>query len=209
MKKVLFGILALMTAVVFTQCSVGRQIKEAKALADCKFQITSADSIYLAGIDVREFRTISNPSELDLARFPRLGVALLRREVPLSLRLNLSIMNPTNSVAAVNQLEYKILLADTELFQGLLDRRIEVPADSGRTTIPISLSTNAYQLISNQQTRDDFLAMMQALAGKADAKPAVLTIQVKPTLAVGDKQVDYPGYITIKQEITSKTFLGY
>lgn len=198
-----------MAAVVFTQCSVGRQIKEAKALADCKYQITSADSIYLAGIDVREFRSITNPTELDLARFPRLGVALLRRDVPLNLRLNLSIMNPTNRVAAVNQLEYRILLAETELFKGLLDRRIEVSPDSGKTIVPISLSTNAYQLLSNQQTRDDFMAMVQALSGKADAKPAVLTIQVKPTLAVGDKQVDYPGYITIKQEITSKTFLGY
>ncbi|HEV7348169.1 hypothetical protein [Telluribacter sp.] len=209
MKKITFGIVALLVALVFSQCSVSRQIKEAKALADCKYNITSADSIYLAGIDVREFRAIRNPSDVDLARFPRLGVALLRRDVPLNLRLNLSIMNPTNRVAAVNQLEYKILLADTELFNGLLNRRIEVAPDSGRTIVPVSLNTNAYELISNPQTRADFMAMLEALSGKADAKPTVLTIQVRPTLSVGDKQVDYPGYITIKQEVTSKTFLGY
>jgi hypothetical protein len=201
--------LALVAVFVLSQCSVGRQIKEAKALADCKYQIASTDSIYLAGIDIREFQAIRNPTEMDLARFPRLGVALLRRDVPLNLRMNIDITNPTNRLAAVNQLEYKILLADAELFSGLLDRRIQVAPDSGVTRVPISLKTNAYSLLTNQQTRDQFIEMVQALSGRADAKPTVLTIQIRPTLAVGNKQVDYPGYITIRQEITSKTFLGY
>jgi hypothetical protein len=201
--------LALVAVFVLSQCSVGRQIKEAKALANCKYHIASADSIYLAGIDIREFQAIRNPTEMDLARFPRLGVALLRRDVPLNLRMNIDITNPTNRLAAVNQLEYKILLADAELFSGLLDRRIQVAPDSGVTRVPISLKTNAYNLLTNQQTRDQFIEMVQALSGRADAKPTVLTIQIRPTLAVGNKQVDYPGYITIRQEITSKTFLGY
>jgi hypothetical protein len=208
MKKIMSIAGLLAVVFFFSQCSVSKQIKEAKTLGDCKYAITSIDSVYLAGMDVRDLRNIKSIKDFDPTKYPQLGLALLRKKVPLDLRVNLDINNPTNRVAAVNQMEYIVLLSDNEIFKGLLNRRIEVPPGTGSTKVPIHLSTNAYDLLMNDQTRDSFIDMVQALSGKDSAKPARLTVKIKPTLAVGDKQVNYPGYITFEQEITSNMILG-
>ncbi len=208
MKKII-GIVALVGVIAFfSQCSVSRQIKEAKTFGDCKYAITSIDSIYLAGTDVRELRNIKSIKDLDPTKYPQLGLAILRKKVPLDLRVNLDIINPTNNLAAINQMEYIVLLSNNEIFKGILNRRIEVFPGTGSTKVPVNLSTNAYDLLMNDQTRDSFIAMIQSLSGKSDSKPAKLTVKIKPTLAVGDKQVNYPGYITFEQEITDNLVLG-
>ncbi len=205
MKKLALFLTAA-TGLFFTHCGVNRQITEAKTLGDCTYAISSADSIYLAGIDVRQLRDLSGPT--DLIKYPQLGLALLRKNVPLDVRINLGITNPTNRLAGLNQLEYRVLLKGNELANGFLNQRIEVAPGGGRTTVPIRLSTNAYQLITDEKTRDSFVDLVRNLAGAQDAKATRVTIKIKPTLALGNKQINYPGYITIDQDVTNKILLG-
>lgn len=207
MKKQIWFIAILAAVGLFTGCGVSRQVSEAKAFGDCKYKIASADSIYLAGVDIREFRNIKSMSDLDLARFPRLGLAFLRKDVPLDLRVNLDITNPTNKKAAVNQLEYKVLLTKSEIFSGFLNQKIEVYPGSGSTQVPVKLSANVYSLLTNDATRDEFINMIMTLTGKSDAKPTKFTVKVKPTLDLGGKSINYPGYITFDQEVTSNMIL--
>lgn len=204
MKKRLVLVLAALP-LLFSQCSVNKQISQAKTLGDCRYTITSADSIFLAGTDVRQFRKLE---DLNPARFPRLATGLLLRNVPLDARLNIDITNPTNKLAGINQLEYKIMLAGQELFNGFLNQRIEVQPGGGKTHVPIRLNTNAYQLLTDPKTRDAFTQLVQNLSGAANTQPSKLTIRIKPTLDLLGKQVNYPGYITIDQDVTSKILLG-
>lgn len=204
MKKSL-ALLLLALPLLFSQCSVNKQISQAKTLADCRYTISSADSIYLAGIDVRQLR---NPEDINPARYPRLAAGLLMRNVPLNARLNINITNPTGRLAGINQLEYRILLAGQELFNGFLNQRIEVQPGGGSTIIPIHLNTNAYQLLTDSKTRDAFTQLVQNLSGAPGTQPSKLTIRIKPTLDLLGKQVDYPGYITIDQDVTNKILLG-
>ena len=190
---------------LLTQCGVNRQLREAKTLGKCRYRIAAADSVYLAGIDVSNMK---NFEDFNLANYPRLGLAYLRKDIPLDLVLKLDITNPTTKTAAVNQVEYKILLAgDTpegsELFSGLLNQRIEVQPGQSPTRVPIHLSTNIYRIISDEKSRNNFLNLFQNLLGSSSSKPARLLIKLKPTLSVGNQQVDYPGYITVQQEITA------
>jgi hypothetical protein len=204
MKKGLIAIL-LMLPLLFSQCGVNKQISQAKALGDCRYSIASADSIYLAGVDVRQFKKLE---DINPARFPRLAAGLLTRNVPFDARINLDIINPTNKLAGINQLEYRIMLAGQELFTGFLNQRIEVQPGGGKTTVPVRLNANAYQLFTDPKTRDAFTQLVQNLSGAADAQPSKLTIRIKPTLDLGGKQVNYPGYITINQDVTNKILLG-
>jgi hypothetical protein len=208
MKKLFLFVSLCALAFVFTQCSVSRQIKEAKSLGDCTFRLQSIDSVYLAGIDVRELRNITKVSDIDVSRYPGLGLAFLRKNIPLDLRVNLEANNPTKKMAAVQEFEYKVLLSSNEIFSGVVNRRIEIAPGTGRTFIPISLGANAYELFTNDQTRDEFLKMFEALTGKKDAAKSKLTIKIKPTLALGSQRVNYPGYITLEKEITSDMILG-
>ncbi len=204
MKKV-FVLSLLALPLLLASCGINKQISQAKTLGDCRYSILSADSIYLSGIDVQKLRKIE---DLDPVKYPRLAAGLLTRNIPLDARLNLQIVNPTNKLAGINQLEYKVLLAGRELFNGFLNQRIEVQPGGGRTVVPVRLNTNAYQLLTDAQTRDAFTQLVQNLAGSPDTKPSKLTIRIKPTLDLGSKQINYPGYITIDQDVTNKILTG-
>ena len=204
MKKGL--VLALLVLpLLLSRCGVNKQISQAKTLGDCRYAIASADSVYLAGVDVRQFRKLE---DINPARYPRLAAGLLTRNVPLEGLINLDITNPTNKLAGINQLEYRILLAGQELFTGFLNQRIEVQPGGGKTSVPVRLSANAYQLFTDPKTRDAFMQLVQNFSGAADAQPSKLTIRIKPTLDLGGKQINYPGYITINQDVTNKILLG-
>lgn len=203
MKKALV-LLLIGLPLLFSRCSVNQQISQAKTLADCKYSIASADSVLLAGTDIRQFQFRSLE---DLSRYPRLAAGLLLRNVPLSARINLNVTNPTGRTAGINQLEYRILLAGQELFNGFLNQRIEVQP-GGQMVVPIRLTTNAYQLIADGSTRDAFVQLVQNLSGAANTQPSKLTVKIKPTLALGNKEINYPGYITIEQEINNKILLN-
>jgi len=204
MKKGL--VLALLVLpLLLSRCGVNKQISQAKTLGDCRYAIASADSVYLAGVDVRQFRKLE---DINPARYPRLAAGLLTRNVPLEGLINLDITNPTNKLAGINQLEYRILLAGQELFTGFLNQRIEVQPGGGKTSVPVRLSANAYQLFTDPKTRDSFMQLVQNFSGAADAQPSKLTIRIKPTLDLGGKQINYPGYITINQDVTNKILLG-
>ena len=204
MKKNIWVLVLMIVAGVASSCGVGRQVADAKTFGDCKYDIASVDSVYLAGIDIREFRNIRSFSDFDLAKYPELAMGLLRKNVPLDLRVNIDITNPTKKRAAINQLEYRVLLTNNEIFNGFLSQLIEVLPGTSPTRVPVRLNTNAYQLLSNDKTRDEFVNMIMALTGKGDAKPAKFQVKIKPTLDVAGKQVNYPGYITFEKEVTSK-----
>ncbi len=208
MKKLFLLITLGVIAFTLTQCAVSRQINEAKALGDCSFRLNSIDSVYLAGVDIRELKQITKVSDIDVSKYPGLGLAFLRKNIPLDLRVHLEANNPTKKMAAVQEFEYKVLLSSHEVFSGVVNRRIEVPPGTGRTFIPISLGTNAYDLFTNDQTREEFLKMFEALTGKKDGAKTKLVIKLKPTLALGSQKVNYPGYITLEKEITSDMILG-
>jgi len=204
MKKSL-ALVFIALPLLFSQCGVNKQISQAKTFGDCRYTIASADSIYLAGIDVRQLKKLE---DINPARYPRLATGLLTRNVPLDARLNIDITNPTNKLAGINQLEYRILLAGQELFNGFLNQRIEVQPGGGRTRVPVRLNTNAYQLLTDSKTRDAFTQLVQNLSGASGTQPSKLTIRIKPTLDLLGKQVNYPGYITIDQDVTNKILLG-
>ncbi|GAA4401245.1 hypothetical protein GCM10023187_15200 [Nibrella viscosa] len=205
MKRIAYLLMLVATPLLLSRCSVNRQIAEAKTLGDCKFDLVSADSVYLAGYNIREFRKIE---EFNPLKYPRIASGVLLGSVPLDAHINLEIVNPTSRLAAINQLEYRVLLADVELVNGLLNQRIEVAPRGGRTIVPVRLRTNAYRLITDANTRDAFINFVRNLSGTPDTNPSTLTIKIKPTLSLGNKQVDYPGYITINQQVTNKILTG-
>ena len=207
MKKI-FGLIAtLMLSVAMINCSVNKSVKEVKVLGDCKFRLASADSIYLAGIDVNEFKNVRDIKDIDVMRYPQLGLGFLRKNIPLDLRLNIEAMNPTKQLAGVEQMEYKVLLGESEIFSGVHNQRIEILPNSGRTIIPIKLSTNAYNLVMDNATRNDFVKLMEAMTSTNSNKTVKMQVKIKPTLAFGKKQINYPGYITFEKEISASDLL--
>ncbi|RYE35984.1 MAG: hypothetical protein EOP42_05000 [Sphingobacteriaceae bacterium] len=191
-------LLLLPITFLLSRCGVNKQVEQAKALGKCRFELVSADSVYLAGMNMKQFE---NQDNINLGSLPRLAMGFISRSIPLDARLVLKITNPTAETAAINQFEYKILLKNSEVFTGFVNHRIEVPPVGGSTRVPIVISTNAYHLITDPQTRDAFADLVQNFSGAKNARKTMVTFKVKPTLDLGNKAVSYPGYITFEKEI--------
>lgn len=180
------------------RCGVNKQIEQAKALGKCRFELVSADSVYLAGVNTKQFEGQDN---INLGSLPRLAMGFISKNIPLDARLVLKITNPTAETAAINQFEYKILLKGSEVFTGYVNHKIEVAPVGGQTRVPIVISTNAYHLITDDQTREAFADLVQNFSGAKNARKTIITIKIKPTLDLGNKEIKYPGYITFDKEI--------
>ncbi len=192
----------ILIAAIFTACrGLNGQVDQIKALEKCKYEVSSVDSIYAANINVKELRGIEIT---DLLKAPRLALALMRKNVPLKARVNLVINNPSNQLAAINQFEYKVLIKGSELAGGFVNQKIAVSPNGGTTTIPIQINSNIYHILSDDKAMD---AITDFLIGSDDSdkeRKGMVTIKIKPTLDFGNKQIKYPGYITIDKEISSK-----
>ncbi len=185
---------------VISSCSLNNQARQVKAFEKCEYQITSADSIYVAGKDVSKL--ISNET-IDMSSMPGLAFAYLRKDIPLKARLNLQIKNPTGNLAAINQFEYKILIKGQELANGFINQKVSVHPGS-TTTVSVNVNANIYQFLSDGKTMQQIAGFIKGGDTNGTEKKGMITLKIKPTISLAGKLINYPGYITINKEISSK-----
>ncbi|ARK09203.1 LEA type 2 family protein [Fibrella sp. ES10-3-2-2] len=201
-------VVLLAIPILFYQCGVNRQVQQAKVLSKSKYAVQSADNITIAGYDIQEFKEIRNLDDINPLKYPRIAAGLLAKNVPFNATINLDVTNPTNDVAAINEFDYRLLLAGNELATGVVQQRVEVPAGGGKVLVPIPVNANAYELLTNASTRTAFVDLVRNLAGSNQTTPSRITLKIRPTILLGNKQVKYPGYIDIDKEVTRDLLLN-
>lgn len=187
-------------SLLFLSCGINKQAKQLQTLEDCIYEIRSADSIYVAGRDVSK---MISKNSINLSSMPEFAWAFLRKDVPLKARINLNIKNPTNQDASINRFEYLVSIKGQELANGLVNQKISVAAGDS-ITVPVTINANIYQILSNGNTMQEILAFMKGGKDAATEKKGIVTLKIKPSIAIGDNLVNYPGYITIDKEVSSK-----
>jgi len=199
MRKIL---LVCLMAIGIAGCGINKQAQQIKALERCKYRVTSADEITLAGADVKKM--ILN-QDINLSSLPGLALGLLRRDIPLRARLNLEVKNPSGNDAAINQFEYKILINRQELASGFVNQEVNIAAGQS-TIVPVDMEANIYPFISNSKVMKEITDFVQS--GKnGPEKKGILTLKIRPSIKVAGGLVKYPGFITIDKEVSSKILL--
>ncbi|WP_285057204.1 hypothetical protein [Pedobacter ginsengisoli] len=199
MKRIL---LVCLTAIAVSGCGINKQAQQIKALEKCKYRITSAEQIMVAGTDVKK---LMGGQDMDLGSLPGLAFGLLRKDVPLKARLNLEVTNPTANDAAINEFEYKILINKQELANGFINQVVNVVA-GGSTTVPVAMEVNIYPFISNNKVMGEISEFIKSSKGGPEKK-GMLTLKIRPSIKVGNALIKYPGFITIDKEVSSKILL--
>ncbi len=203
MKKLSF-LIAITTIFLFAGCGIQEQANKLVAFEKCKYDFTSVDSMYLAGLNVKQSLTSNG---LDLTQTPRLALAILRKDVPLEARVNLQIKNPSAKAAAINEFEYILMIQNHEITAGTVAQAVQVPANGGVTNVPIRISCNLINLISDKNTRNDISDFFSALGSNNSSGKSLVTIKIKPTFGFGSTKIKYPGYITINKDVSKKILL--
>lgn len=180
-----------------SSCGISRKID---VLEKCTYSIKTADSVYLAGKDVSK---LFKNKKFDLNNVPGLALALFRKNIPLSANVKISITNPNQKTAVINQFDYIILIKGQELAAGSVDRKISI--ESGATGIvPVQINSNVYSFLSNRKTMDELIAFLGGTESGPGEKKSLVTLKIRPSFMVGKKSIKYPGYINIEKELSSK-----
>lgn len=186
--------------VVLAACGINQQAKQIKALEQCKFEVKRVDSIFLAGANVMN---MVRSGSVNVSNMGGVAMGMLRKEVPLKGILHLKITNPTDHMAGINQFQYQLLMKDRQLATGLVNQEVKVnPGES--IEVPVLIDANIYGLLSNGSVLQE---VVDFVSGNNPKQESLLTIKLKPTIAIGNKTINYPGWITFDRKVTRDMLL--
>ncbi len=175
-----------------------RSALQANRMKDCTFEFKSFSNVEVAGTNIDGVKKLSDLNMFDGAK---IAAGFMSGKLPMEMTANVQIINKNKRTAAVNSLDWIILIEDTELSRGQLTDRIEVAAGSN-AVIPINIKIDLSQAL---KSKDKGVLMNFAfnLSGKGGILPSNVTIKVKPSISVAGANVKVPGYIKVKKELSN------
>jgi len=192
-NKILIIVTLMLT---FTAC---RQLKELANFAKCEFKIRNIENLNLAGINVQQVKTINDINLMDAAK---LMSAVTQSTFPLQFNLNVDVKNPNPAQASLNKLDWILLIDDIQMVQGTSQNKIQIAPNGGIANYPLSFNLNLKEVLK-EKSGQSLINFGLNMAG-AGNQPSRVTLKAKPYVSIGNFQIPYPGYITIKNEFTSK-----
>ena len=188
-KRYVAFILVGLMLVSGLQCSTIREITN---LRNVRFAIDRVTDIQLAGVDVQRLKSYQDLSPGDVLR---LGRAVANKDFPLDFQLHLIAENPPdNSVdARLVQLDWTLLLDDTETISGVFDGNLVLPPGEP-TDLPISIRLNLVDFFQNGV--QDLVELALAVGGQG-GEPKRIKLQATPTVDTALGPIRYPQPITI------------
>jgi len=193
MKKIIYSVFFSLSLIV-SACSVLQQTSEIAAFTKCEFRIESARNMRLAGINIQDKHTLSDFTIMDMTK---IGSILAGGTLPLTFDLNIEVKNANPGMAAMNKLDWILIIDDIEMTRGILNQRIEIAANTV-STFPIAMSLDLMKSLSGK-SGDALINFALNLAGNG-SRPTRIKLKAKPTILIGTTPIEYPGYITIRQE---------
>jgi len=180
---------------LLNSCSV---FSELTAFKNCEFRLYSIQDPAVCGIDMSDRR---NPSDFTFLDGQMIAANLLRGTLPFDITINMEVKNPGTTTAAVNSIEWVAYIDELEVAAGLVERRIEVPPSGGLAIIPVKIHADLidYMEGNNPKTMMNFALN---LVGNSD-QPSNLSMKIKPSLLVGGKTIQYPGFFTVTHEFSA------
>ena len=193
MKKIVFPGIILLTFLL-SSCSVLQQTSEIKNFAKCDFRLESISNLRMAGVNIQNKTSMSDLSFVDIAK---ITAAVASNSLPVHFDLDVLARNPNSAMAAMNRLDWILLIDDIEMTRGVLMERIEIQPNSF-TAFPVAMNFDLMKALSGK-SGDALLNFIFNLTGSGN-KPTRVKLKARPTIIVGSTALEYPGYITIKQD---------
>ncbi len=186
----IFTVLVL-SGVFMAGCDVLQQMA---TFTKCEFKMNSMTDTRLAGVNVQSKSSFKSLSFLDAANVTK---ALMSGTLPLTFNLNVEVKNPNSTLAAMQQMAWKVFIDDVEMTAGVLDKQISIEPN-GSQIVPIAITLDLKKVLSGK-SKNALFNFGFNLVG-AGNYPTRVKLDIKPTVYVGSFPITYPGYFTLKKE---------
>ena len=133
MKKIVYLFLVIF---LFSGCFLAEQLNEMNAFSKCDFRLKSVNNLKLASVNIQNIKNLSNLNILNAAK---IATAYSSGQFPLEFILNVEVRNPNPTNAAMNKLDWILLIDDLEMVSGINNQRVNVSPNGGVSTLPLSI----------------------------------------------------------------------
>ena len=182
-----------------SSCEILEQASQVANLTKCEFRLKSVDQLRLAGVDIQQVDQFSDLTFMDAAR---ITAAATGGNLPLNFTLNVEAKNPNSAIAGLNRLDWILLIDDIEMVSGVNEQNIQIAANGGTSTIPLTIGINLKEALKGKSA--DAIANFGLNLAGAGNKPTRITLKAKPSIMVSGRSIAYPGYLTVENEFTSR-----
>lgn len=201
-----FALAAALCGAVFSApgcAGVNRQKEEGRNFKNCEFKFEAIEQATLGGVDVTQVRSAADLSTGDRAR---ILAAYATGSLPLNMRVRLQITNPNPELAALNALDYKILLDGNEVATGATTQRIEVPGNGGTALVTVPVNADVRKAAANGG--GEALGNFALGLADRDRQPTRVSIAIRPTVNFMGRAIKSPDYITVDKTVTARQLLN-
>lgn len=196
-KKITFTAICLCIIILQQGCSgVNQTIENAQRL---QFKLGSVDNFDLAGVKIKNLNSVNDLNIIDAGV---LIAAFAGGSMPSTFTVNLIAKNPDTypggskeSSSLIKSLDWRLLIDNTEMISGEIDKPITVPGVGQSTTIPIPVTIDLAKLITSGGY-EKVVNLALALGGKSGSSSR-LTLKIKPTIDTFLGGISYPGEIDV------------
>lgn len=193
MKKLMLVCLIVVTS--FVSCDVIEQLSQLSQLASCTFDLTGVNNVKVSGIALGSNMTKSN---LATGQLFQLTQSILQKTLPVTFNVNVKVNNPNNKTAAMNKIDYVLLIDNKEMLSGALNKKTTINAGSS-STVSVPVTIDLFKVLSGESA-DAILNLAFKLTGDNN-NPSKITMKVKPYIEVGTQTLSYPNYIDISHTL--------
>lgn len=166
-------------------------LREVANLRKVQFRIDRVDDPQLAGISLARVQSYQDLRAADILQLTR---AAASGDMPLSFTLMLEAENPpdNNVQARLVDMDWTLLLDETETIQGRLDQNVTLPPGEP-TAIPVPMELDLVRFFGDNAR--DLVELALAIAGEGD--PKTVTLRATPTVDTILGPIRYPEPITV------------
>lgn len=199
MKKTFLSTFFMVTLILLGGCDILEQAGQVANLTKCQFRLKNVDQLRLAGVNIQQVNQLSDLTFMDAAR---ITAAATGGNLPLNFTLNVEAKNPNGAIAGLNRLDWILLIDNIEMVSGTNEQSIQIPANGGTSTIPLTIGINLKEALKGRSA--DAIANFGLNLAGAGNQPTRITLKAKPSIMVNGRSIAYPGYLTIENEFTSR-----
>ena len=175
--------------------SVGDQVMGVANLANCTYTLKNVSDISVAGVNLKN---VTN-GRLSVTDIARLTAAIVTKEVPLNMNVNVDVTNPTATTAALTALDWALDI-DGKQFATGVNTTSHTITKNATTTVPLNVNADVYGLFKNISSLKNFA---QSFSG--DGISSKVALRIKPSINVAGVVIPMPNYIKLEKQVGGAT----
>ena len=156
-----------------------------------QYSLKNVSNVTVAGVNVKNI-TDGNIKAADVVK---LSAAILSKNVPLVMDVNVNVKNPTTSNASLTNMDWICEIDGTQFANGTTNKTYTI-SPNATTAVPLSVNTDIYSMFSK-----DGLESLKTFVNSFnnDGTSSKVALKIKPSVNIGGVSVPAPNYIKLEK----------